>query len=203
MTTQERYKALATMTIMRQVVIADTVYYLVSEAKEMQPELKGLEKLKERSLGFVTRIGTYLRGGKHRIVQAAITSYIEENTAVQLEKAIATAAGIFEQGGLFEPKAAAYIFLAHALMSGANASVNAVMGEVKRAQGLTQLLISIRNYELEQSLKAARDVILREIDGVFMQEEIEDMYKAASDYATLLLSENIITDAIKDINKNN
>lgn len=197
MTTKERYKALATMAIMRQVVIADTVYYLVSEAKEMQPELKSLEKLKERSLGFVTRMGTFLRGHEHMVTQAAITSFIEESTAVQMRNAIECGYDMFARHGVEKAEAAAYIFLAHALMSGANAAVDAVMDEVKLAQGLTPIMIAIRNYELERSLKTMRDHLMRGV-GEPSADEINELYKASSEYATLILSEKLITEAVQN-----
>lgn len=194
---QRDIKALSSMSIMRQIAIADVMYRLACDTYEICRD-KEVEKLRDMALKYVRLMSTYLNHRSDRaMLQAAITSSIENITEEAWKTVMTATIFVLRNHDVQQPEAGAQIFALHALASGSGAALDTVSILLKSSPKLSSTLKSLRPIAIEQ--KSAK-LKFRMLEGrtPATEKELLLITQSMVAYTNLLLSEDTITRAIQE-----
>lgn len=190
-------KALFTMTVVRQIVIADVLYRLACDTYEVCRD-EEVGKIRDMAMRYVRLMSTYMNNRTDRaMLQAAITERVEILTSEAFNTAMEATSFVLRNHDVEHPEAGAHIFALEALSSGSAGALDCVSKEIRQLSKLSITLKSIRPIALSQKARKLKSRLLRGCTHA-TEKELELITSAMVAYTNLLLSEETITRSIQE-----
>ncbi len=190
-------KALFTMAVVRQIVIADVLYRLACDTYEVCRDDE-VGKIRDMAMRYVRLMSTYMNNRTDRaMLQAAITDRLESLTEEAWAAALKATVFVLRNHDVPLPEAGAQIFALHALSSGSGAALSTVSALLKSSPKLSSTLKSICPISIVRKSDKLKQRFLNGSTPA-TDKELALISDSMVAYTNLLLSEDTITRAIQE-----